>query len=165
MNEINNTRNLIKMKALTHEQIREKLKCMRVDTGKFLPIKFFSFIVKNPDYDPDNFSQEIEDSEEEIDVMSEITKETSKTDFDWAWNNTIGSIPRNSEKWLDNHRKKCPQKLLMLAFPSSSSMHVITTTLSSGESFEEKVRDYDNDSTMEKILEIEKEYGEIYEIV
>ncbi len=150
------------MEALTHEQIREKLREMRVDTGKCLPAKFFSFIVKNPDYDPDNFSQEIEDSEEEIDTMAEIRKESSKPGFDWVWNNTIGNIPKNSERWLDNHSKKCPIKLVPNAFLSSSSTHVIMTTLSSGESRKATIRDYDNDFTFEKILEVEKEYGEIY---
>jgi hypothetical protein len=153
------------MEALTHEQIREKLREMRVDTGKCLPFKHFSFMVKNPNYDPDNFSQEIEDSEEEIDTMAEIWKESSKPDFDWVWNNTIGNIPKNSERWLDNHDKKCRFKLLGNVFLSSCSTHIITTTLSSGESSEAMVRDYDNDFTMNKILEVEKEYGEIYEVI
>ena len=153
------------MEALTHEQIRKALREMRVDTGECLPNKFFSFIVKNPNYDPDNFSQEIEDSEEEIDTMAEIKKESSKPGFDWVWNNTIGNIPKNSERWLDNHSKKCPAKLVPNAFLSSPSTHIITTTLSSGESWETRIRDYDNDFTMDKILEIEKEYGEIYKVV
>lgn len=153
------------MEALTHEQIREKLREMRVDTGKCLPYKHFSFMVKNPNYDPDNFSQEIEDSEEEIDTMAEIWKESSKPGFDWVWNNTIGNIPKNSERWLDNHDKKCQFKLLGNVFLSSCSTHIITTTLSSGESSEAMVRDYDNDFTMNKILEVEKEYGEIYEVI
>mgnify|MGYP003558419326 CR=1 FL=1 len=51
-------------KALTIEEIGEKLKNMTVGEGKYLPISFVSFLVKNPNYDPTNFSQEIEDSEE-----------------------------------------------------------------------------------------------------
>jgi hypothetical protein len=97
--------------------------------------------------------------------MAEIKKESSKPGFDWVWNNTIGNIPKNSEKWLDNHSKKCPAKLVVNAFLSSSSTHIITTTLSSGESWETRIRDYDNDFTMDKILEVEKEYGEIYKVV
>lgn len=150
------------MEALTHEQIREKLREMRVDTGKCLPYKHFSFMVKNPNYDPDNFSQEIEDSEEEINTLAEIRKEPG---FDWVWNGMIGNIPKNSERWLDNHSKKCQFKLLGNVFLSSCSTHIITTTLSSGESSEAMVRDYDNDFTMNKILDVEKEYGEIYEVI
>lgn len=159
------TKMAVVMEALTHEQIREALREMRVDTGKCLPLKFFSFIVKNPDYDPDNFSQEIEDSEEEIDIMAEIRKESSKPGFDWVWNNTIGNIPKNSERWLDNHSKKCQSKLLGKVFLSSCSVHIITTTFSSGDSSEATIRDYDNDFTMNKILDAEKEYGEIYKVI
>ena len=46
-------------KALTIEEIGEKLKNMIVGEGKYQPMAFVSFLVKNPNYDPTNFSQEI----------------------------------------------------------------------------------------------------------
>ena len=84
-------------KALTIEEIGEKLKNMIVAEGKYLPIIAVSFLVKNPNYNPTNFSQEIEDSEEEIDVLNEISIEMKKPGFDIIWNNTLYNIKTNSK--------------------------------------------------------------------
>ena len=153
-------------KALTHEQIRERLREMVVEEGgKYLPHRFIHLIVKNPDYDPDGFLQELDDSEMEIDTWEEVKNEIKKKEFDWVWNNTIKSLPRNSEKWLENRSKICEVKLLPFAFPTSCSMHTIEVKDESGNVIEKKVvRNYDNDYTVKRILELEDKYGEIYDI-
>lgn len=92
-------------KALTIEEIGEKLKNMTVGEGKYLPMIFVSFLVKNPNYDPTNFSQEIEDSEKEIDVLNEMLVEMKKPGFDIIWNNTLNNIKTNSKRWSENHSK------------------------------------------------------------
>jgi hypothetical protein len=51
---------------LARNEIVDKLKSMKVGEDGCLPLKSFSFIVKNREYDPDSFSQEVEDSEERI---------------------------------------------------------------------------------------------------
>lgn len=97
--------------VLTEQEIADKLANMRVDTGEYLPIKMFSFIISNPEYNPDDFSEEIENSEEFIEI-----KEILKSDFDFVWNNIIGNMPKNSDEWLKNHTKKCKYKLLLNVF-------------------------------------------------
>lgn len=92
-------------KALTIEEIGEKLKNMIVDEGKYLPMTFVSFLVKNPNYDPNKFSQEIEDSEKEIDVLNEMLVEMKKPGFDIIWNNTLHNVKTNSKRWRENHSK------------------------------------------------------------
>lgn len=93
--------------VLTKDEIIDRLKSMEVGVGKELPWKILSFIIFNPDYDPESFSQEIEDSEEAIDYLDEIMKEMNKPEFDFVWNNTLSSVKKNSEKWFLNHSKIC----------------------------------------------------------
>ena len=70
------------IKVLSKEEIIQHLKDMVVDNENVYPWKWFSFIVMNPDYNPSEFSQEIEDSEEMIDEWAEVNKEMKKPEFD-----------------------------------------------------------------------------------
>lgn len=153
------------MKALTHEEIRERLRNMVVGENGVLPLKAFSFIVKNPNYDPDTFSQEIEDSEVKINVLDEIKKEIHRPVFDFIWHNTLSDIPHNSEEWEKNHSKICKAKFLPCAFLSPASTTVVAITSPTGEVIKDTIRHYDNKVTMDKVLKIEQEYGEIYDMI
>lgn len=153
------------MKALTHEEIRERLRNMVVGENGVLHIKSFSFLVKNPNYNPGTFSQEIEDSEIEINVADEMAKEIHKPGFDFVWHNTLGNIPNNSGEWKRNHSKICNIKLLPFAFLSVASTTDATITPPTGEVIKDTIMHYDNKVTMDKILKIEQEYGEIYDLV
>ena len=139
-------------KALTIEEIGGKLKNMTVGEGKYLPISYVSFLVKNPNYDPTNFSQEIEDSEEEVDVLNEMLAEMKKPGFDIIWNNTLHNVKTNSKRWRENHSKKCQVNLLSNWLILQSEMH------KTGE------RNFYNEDNINKIKTVIKEYNEIYDI-
>ena len=139
-------------KALTIEEIGEKLRNMTVGEGKYLPISYVSFLVKNPNYDPTNFSQEIEDSEEEVDVLNEMLAEMKKPGFDIIWNNTLHNVKTNSKRWRENHSKKCQVNLLSNWLILQSEMH------KTGE------RNFYNEDNINKIKTVLKEYNEIYDI-
>lgn len=139
-------------KALTIEEIGEKLKNMMVGEGKYLPIIFVSFLVKNPNYDPTNFSQEIEDSEEEIDVLNEMLTEMKKPGFDIIWNNTLHNVKTNSKRWCENHSKKCQVHLLANWLILQSEIH------------ENGIRDFYSEDNINKIKTVLEEYNEIYDI-
>lgn len=125
-------------KALTIEEIGEKLKNMTVGEGKYLPMTFISFLVKNPNYDPTNFSQEIEDSEEEIDVLNEMLAE-------------LYNVKTNSKRWRENHSKKCQVHLL------ANWMLLQSETHKTGE------RDFYSEDNINKIKTVLEEYDEIYD--
>ena len=134
-----------KLTQLTHEEIREKLRNMVVDFKKYLPCRYIGLVVKNPQYNPDDFSQEIEDSEEYI-------------SWDEQFDSFVkGEGRKNSEKWWENHIKNCQGKFLPFAVLAASG----TYKLDDGS----LIRNYNNEPTMNKILELEKEYGEIYDII
>lgn len=139
-------------KALTIEEIGEKLRNMTVGEGKYLPISYVSFLVKNPNYDPTNFSQEIEDSEEEVDMLNEMLAEMKKPGFDIIWNNTLHNVKTNSKRWRENHSKKCQVNLLLNWLILQSEIH------KTGE------RNFYNEDNINKIKTVLKEYNEIYDI-
>ena len=139
-------------KALTIEEIGEKLKNMTVGEGKYLPISYVSFFVKNPNYDPTNFSQEIEDSEKEVDMLNEMLAEMKKPGFDIIWNNTLHNVKTNSKRWRENHSKKCQVNLLSNWLILQSEIH------KTGE------RNFYNEDNINKIKTVLKEYNEIYDI-
>lgn len=139
-------------KALTIEEIGEKLRNMTVGEGKYLPISYVSFLVKNPNYDPTNFSQEIEDSEEEVDMLNEMLAEMKKPGFDIIWNNTLHNVKTNSKRWRENHSKKCQVNLLSNWLILQSEIH------KTGE------RNFYNEDNINKIKTVLKEYNEIYDI-
>jgi hypothetical protein len=131
-----------KYKPLSKEEIIVRLKEMTAE--KVGPIKLLSFIVLNDNFDPYNFSQEIEDSEEFIDTWSLAMEEMKKPEFDFIWNNTIGKLPRNSEKWLDNHHKICYVKYKTITV--QCIVH------------EDGTRDYNSNENIDKVLKIQEQY-------
>lgn len=137
---------------LTRKDIAAKLKSMKVGENGVLPIKAFSFLVENRKYDPDNFSQEIEDTEEAIDVWKEIYEEIHKPYFDFVWNNTISQLPLNSKTWRNNHSKKCSVKLCGFAMYGSSIEH------------EDGTRDYYSEELVDKIVAWAEKNGGIIEM-
>jgi hypothetical protein len=137
------------IKTLSQTEIIEKLKSMEVGEGKELPHKLLNIITVNKDYDMENFSQEIEDSEEEVDILKEVIKEIQKPDFNWIWHNTIGN-KKNSDKWYANHTKKCKTKF-----------HPMAITLLSNSTDSQTGRNYYTKENVEKILEFAKQNGEI----
>lgn len=138
-------------KELTIEEIGEKLRNMIVGEGKYLPITYVSFLVKNPNYDPTNFSQEIEDSEEEINVLNEMLAEMKKPGFDIIWNNSLHNVKTNSKQWSENHSKKCQITLL------------INRLILQSETNKDGVRDFYSEDNINKIKTILEEYNEIYD--
>lgn len=141
------------IKILSKEEIIQRLKDMVVDNENVYPWKWFSFIVMNPDYNPSEFSQEIEDSEERIDEWAEVNKEMKKPEFDIVWHNTLSTLPRNSDKWLDNHSKICPTKVLYFNFLAQSITH------------ENNVRNYYSDSILDKVMTVSEKYRGIVDFV
>ena len=141
----------MEIKSLTIEEIGEKLKNMIVGEGKYLPIACISFLVKNPNYDPTNFSQEIEDSDEEFDVVNEILVELKKPGFDIIWNNTLQNVKTNSKRWSENHSKKCQITLIANRLFLQSEIH------------ENGVRDFYSEDNINKIKTVLEEYNEIYD--
>ena len=134
---------------LTKKEIIKKLKSMEVGEGKELPIKSCSFLIINNEYDPSNFSQAIEDGEKEVDLMGEIIKEMNKPEFDWVWNNTIGNIKTNSDKWYANHTKKCKIKL------EPNRLFLTCKEYSGG------TRNYYSEENLKRILDYAEEVGGI----
>lgn len=131
-----------KYKPLSKEEIIVRLKEMTPE--KVGPIKLLCFIVLNDNFDPYGFSQEIEDTEEFIDTWSLAMEEIKKPEFDFVWNNTIGELPRNSEKWLDNHDKIRHVKFKTI--PVQCITH------------EDGTRDYNSDENVDKVLKIQEQY-------
>ena len=131
-----------KYKPLSREDVIIKLKEMTAE--KCGSIKLLSFIVLNDNFDPHNFSQEIEDSEEFIDTWSLAMEEIKKQEFNFVWNNTIGKLPRNSEKWLDNHHKICYVKYKTI--PVQCIVR------------EDGTRDYNSNENIDKVLKIQEQY-------
>ena len=85
---------------MTYEDFEKKV--MRVlPVESQTPITQFWFITFNKDYDPESFSQEIEDSEEKRDFLKWITE---------GHNTVWEKFENNSEKWLKNHSKICKVK-------------------------------------------------------
>lgn len=141
------------IKLLTKDEIVNRLKQMKVGekyNGRIIdPMKLFAFTVPNDEYDPDNFSQEIEDSEEKIDILKNIWEEIHKPEFDFVWNNTLSRLPENSQRWQNNHSKICPIKQLGLVFAAQSVFH------------KDGTRDYYSDEIINKIMNINEKYDGI----
>lgn len=138
-----------KYHILTKEEIINKLKAMEVGEGKEMPVKIFHFLTPNPYYNPNTFSQEIEDSEEPVNIIEEIKKETSKPEFDCVWNNTISKIKTNSDKWQKNHTKICEVKLQADKIYMQCATH------------EDGTRNYYSEENLQRILELASKWGGI----
>lgn len=139
-------KNIIRL--MTTEEIESQLKSLVVGQNDVLSVKIFSFVVPNPEYDPENFSQEIEDSEEEIDTLELVKKVMNSPDFNFVWHNTICQIPKNSDAWIKNHTKNCPTKFVPNEFMEQCTNH-------------KDVRNYYSDKTMEKMQAVIDKYGGI----
>ena len=66
-----------------------------------------NMLVYNESYDPENFSQEIHDTEEDKrqEDFARFLKRTEEPDFNWVWNNDLGKIKKqNSQLSLDSVR-------------------------------------------------------------
>ena len=137
---------------LTRDEIADKLKAMEVGEGKELPIKGLSFIVENRKYDPDSFSQEIEDSEERIDELELINREIHQPGFNFIWNNTLSRCPRNSDKRKANHSKICTVSLKPMAIWASCVQH------------KDGTRDYYSEELVDKIVHWAELNGGIVDI-
>lgn len=72
---------------------------------------FLYMYVYNKSYDPENFSQEIHDTEEDKrqEDFARMLNRTKEPDFDWVWNNDLDKLEKqNSQKWLENEAKNTP---------------------------------------------------------
>lgn len=138
---------------MSEADVRAALKSMVVGEGGCLPIKYFSFLTINPAYDPSSFSQEIEDSEVAINTFKLIFEEMHKPGFDIVWNNTLVNIPRNSDKWCENHSKNCPFNLAGMKKAMSSVTH------------EDGSRDYCSEENVKWIMEYSESCGGIISFV
>ena len=143
--------NEYKIKLLTKDEIIDRLKQMKVgekyNDVLVLSVKWFSFLVPNNEYDPYNFSQEIEDSEENLETWLKIWEEINKPEFDFVWNNTLDRLSENSPRWKNNHSKICPIKIETLLV--QSVVH------------DDGTRDYYSDEIINKIININEKYGGI----
>ena len=143
-----NTECEVRVLDIDVSEIVDRLKQMKVgetyNDVTVLPVKWLSFFVPNDEYDPDNFSQEIEDSEEKIDIFKNICEEIHKPEFDFVWNNTLGRLPENSQRWQNNHSKICSIKIETLLV--QSVVH------------EDNTRDYYSEEIINKIMNINEKY-------
>ena len=142
---------LNEVRPLTMDEIKDRLIKMEVGIDGVLPFKYFGFIVKNPEYDPYNFSQEIEDSEIEVDIFKEAYKKINEPNFDFIWNNTLGNIQHNSQQWKKNHAKKCQALLLYNNFIGQCIEHSDGT------------KNFYCEEIINKIQKVLDEYKEIYD--
>lgn len=84
---------------------------------KFAPRKLWGAIIDNEEYDPEGFSQEIEDSEK--DMYIECNEFWVKhCHCVWGWDSKENEEKydkmQNSPKWKKNHTKQYPRKAIML---------------------------------------------------
>lgn len=127
--------------VLTKNEIIDKLKSMEVGEGKEYPWKTISFVYLNPNYDPDTFSQEIEDTEEEIDLMEEFKK--------W-YNAQVSKMKKNSDKWYANHTKICKIQL--------APMQIL---LQCAAQHRDGTRNYYSENNVKQIMEWGDKHGKI----
>lgn len=98
---------------ISFDEIEAYLRWLRDDNpdAGFMPMRVFSAIIDNEAYDPEGFSQEIEDSEKD---MRDECLEFRRKYFDmfWGWCDAERAKEYdslvNSKRWTDNHSKKCP---------------------------------------------------------
>jgi hypothetical protein len=82
-------------------------------------------IVYSKSYDPENFSQEIHDTEEDKrqEDFDRMLNRIKEPDFDWVWNNDLDKLEKqNSQKWLENEAKNTPLEIAS-AFISSRNVN------------------------------------------
>ena len=136
------------IRILTRDDIADELKSMVVGGNGMLPIHMFSFIVMNPEYDPDGFSQEIDDSENEVDMLAELQRHMMLFNECPCWPSDMN---KNSERWYRNRSKKCQVKLLPLHLTLSAVEH-------------DTVRNYYSDENLSIIMDVADKFGGIVKI-
>lgn len=131
---------------------RDEIICFLKDNPQNEKIKNLIIVVPNPDYNPVEFSQEIEDSEEkEMKFWKQVCEEMNKTGFDIIWNNTLNKIPRNSEKWKNNHSKICDQTCVSLSVMAKCN--------------DNDIWDFYSEENVDRIMQISEQYGGIIRIL
>ena len=125
------------VKLLTREQIVEKLKNMTV-SGDILPVKFFSVITPNPDYDPENYGPKLDGK---VDYISpEKSDGLIKRIVHYA-------SKQNANEWQKNHTKICELTLWRNIFAAKCI------------NWEDGTRNYYSEEYVDKIIDFCKEYG------
>lgn len=79
----------------------------------YVPMYLWAYVYSES-YDPENFSQEIHDTEEDKrqEDFVRMLNRTKEPDFDWVWNNDLDKLEKqNSQKWLENEAKNTPLEL------------------------------------------------------
>lgn len=134
---------------MTREEIIAKLKTMIVGEDGRLPISSLNYVLENKDYDPEHFSQEIEDSEEYDDVYKRLT--------DWVKEGhdilLFDNSHHNSEEWLANHAKKSKFSIVYLSTLVKAETHITDDG--------NHIRDYNSEENVEVILKYQEIYGNI----
>ena len=75
----------------------------------------------------------------------------NRPEFDLVYRNTLSTLPSNSEKWTDNRSRICQFKLLPFRLKATSVTH------------DDGSRDYCSDEIIDKIMEVSKTYGGIFD--
>ena len=135
---------------LTKEEIVQQLYSMEVIDGKDYPIKILNFLVPNKNYDPDNFSQEIENSEEDFTYIDSIRILKSAIDGGIFGCKIVNR--RNSKQWLDNHSKICKISFMPMAVYINAQRH------------ENGRRDFCTEENINNIIKFSEQYGGIFEM-
>lgn len=134
---------------MTREEIITKLKSMVVGEDGRLPISSLNYVLENKDYDPEHFSQEIEDSEEYDDVYKRLT--------DWVKEGhdilLFDKSHHNSEEWLANHTKNAT--ITFVAFSTLIKAEAHPTEDGN------YIHDYNSEENVDKILKYQEIYGRI----
>lgn len=103
------------MGFIGREELMRYLGGITVGVDETPPERYFSLLVPNPDYDPDGFSQEIEDSEVYRGRRAVVLFAAKGVDaffMDSDYRNYIFSQSQNSAAWQRNHTKSCGLKML-----------------------------------------------------
>lgn len=134
---------------MTREEIIAKLKTMIVGEDGRLPISNLNYLLENKDYDPEHFSQEIEDSEEYDNVYARLC--------DWLKEGKdillFDNKSYNSEKWIENHTKNAKIKFVALSTLIKAEAHPTEDG--------DYIRDYYSEENVDKILKYQEIYGRI----
>ncbi len=131
---------------LTKEEIAQQLYSMEVD----YPVRTLNFVVPSKNYDPDNFSQEIENSEENFTYNDSIRILESAIAGGIFGCKIVNR--RNSKKWLDNHSKICKVSFIPMAVYITAKRH------------ENGRLDFCTEENINDIIKFSEQYGGIVEM-
>lgn len=131
---------------LTKEEIAQQLYSMEVD----YPIRVLNFLVPNKNYDPDNFSHEIENSEEDFTYDDSIRILGGAIEDGLFGCKKVNR--RNSKQWLDNHSKICKISFMPMAVYIQAQRH------------ENGRLDFCTEENINDIMKFSEQYGGIVEM-